>query len=227
VRAARERLTYANVMATAAMFIALGLGSAYAADKIGSKDIARNAVKSKHVKGKAVKTKHIAGGAVKKNKLAQDAVHTRKVLDGSLLAADFAPEELPQGERGDQGPKGDTGPQGEPGQAATKLFGYIELNPFAGGGTEVRYGSGVESVSRSGTGEYVVTFDRELTNCVVQAVTGVGLPRGSALQINTASASVRMDQGTASQVTVRWRRPDGSTDFGVLTDTSFLITAFC
>jgi hypothetical protein len=116
----RERLSYANVVATAALFVALGLGSAYAADKIGSKDIAKNAVKSKHVKGKAVKTKHIARGAVKKSKLAKDAVHTRKVLDGSLLAADFALGELPQGEQGPKGDPGDPGPKGDPGDPGPK-----------------------------------------------------------------------------------------------------------
>ena len=77
----RRRLSYANVMATVAMFIALG-GSAWALSRgeVKSRHIAKNAVKSKHVKGKAVKPKHFAKGAVR----------TGAVLDGSLLAADFA-----------------------------------------------------------------------------------------------------------------------------------------
>jgi hypothetical protein len=102
MRAVRERVTYANVMATAAMFIALGLGSAYAADKIGSKDIARDAVESKHIENRAVKTRDLAKGAV----------NSRKVADGTLLGKDFAPNQIPRGERG---PQGDRGPQGEPG----------------------------------------------------------------------------------------------------------------
>ena len=44
----RQRLSYANVMSTLAVFVVLG-GGAYAASKVGSNDIARNAVKSKHV----------------------------------------------------------------------------------------------------------------------------------------------------------------------------------
>lgn len=118
MRAIRERLTYANVMATAAMFIALGLGSAYAADKIGSKDIARQAVNSKHIENRGVGTQDLARGAVKRNKLASDAVNTRRVADGSLLGVDFAPGQLPggeQGPRGDAGPRGETGAQGEQG----------------------------------------------------------------------------------------------------------------
>jgi hypothetical protein len=229
VRAIQERLTYANVMATAAMFIALGLGSAYAADKIGSKDIAKNAVKAKHIKKKQVKSKHIKNQNVKTQDLAKGAVNSKKVADGSLLSVDFAPNQLPG--TGPRGPKGDTGPQGEPGQPgqdATKLFGFIQHDPFAGGGTKVRYGSGVESVRRNGIGDYLVTFDRDLTNCVAQAVGGYGRPRGSGIKHEAASANITMDPLiTDSQLRVKWRRPDGSTNFGVLTDTSFFITVFC
>ena len=49
----RSRLTYANVMATLAMFIALG-GGAYA--------LSRGEVKSKHIAPDAVKAKHIDFG---------------------------------------------------------------------------------------------------------------------------------------------------------------------
>lgn len=49
MRGLRERLTYANVIATLALFLALGAGGAFALDKIGSKRIKRNAVKSKHI----------------------------------------------------------------------------------------------------------------------------------------------------------------------------------
>ncbi len=55
----RERLTYSNVMATIAVFLALGLGGAYAADKITSKDIAKDAVTSKAIKNKTVKGKDV------------------------------------------------------------------------------------------------------------------------------------------------------------------------
>ncbi len=59
----RFRLSYANVMSTVACFVALG-GGAYAASKIGSQDIKRNAVLSKHIKGNQVK-----GGDVKESTL--------------------------------------------------------------------------------------------------------------------------------------------------------------
>jgi hypothetical protein len=56
----RHRLTYANVMATIAVFGVLAGGGAYAASKIGPSDIARNAVRSKHIKDSQVKRRDIA-----------------------------------------------------------------------------------------------------------------------------------------------------------------------
>ena len=89
-----------NVVAYVALFIALGGVSAFAADKITSKDIAKNAVKSKHIKASAVKTGDVADGAITTPKLADGAVTTpkiagsavtgAKVQDGSLGAGDVA-----------------------------------------------------------------------------------------------------------------------------------------
>lgn len=62
----RSRLTYANVMATLAVFIAVG-GGAYAASKIGPNDIKENAIRSKHVKDGQIKPADLAeipGGRV-------------------------------------------------------------------------------------------------------------------------------------------------------------------
>jgi len=55
----RRRLSYANVMATIAVFGVLAGGGAYAAQKIGPKDIAKNAVRSKHIKKNQVKGKDV------------------------------------------------------------------------------------------------------------------------------------------------------------------------
>ena len=88
----RSYLTYANVMASIAVFIALG-GGAYAAIKLP-----RNSV----------------GGAQIKN----NAVTSPKVKDGSLTKNDFKAGQLPAGPQGAPGApgapgaKGDTGAQG-------------------------------------------------------------------------------------------------------------------
>jgi hypothetical protein len=83
-------------MATVAVFVALG-GSSYAAVKL-----AANSVKSTTIKDGEGQTRD----------LARNAVTTDRVKDASLLAADFAPGQLPKGE---QGAKGETGPQGPQG----------------------------------------------------------------------------------------------------------------
>jgi hypothetical protein len=96
----QERLTYANVVATIALFVALG-GGAYAAVKLPA-----NSVGAKQLKRAAVTGKKIASGAIT----------SAKVKDGSLLKVDFAAGQLPRGPAGAQGPRGDTGAKGDPGQ---------------------------------------------------------------------------------------------------------------
>lgn len=66
----RQRLTYANVMATIAVFIALG-GSGYAAvtlkrNSVKGKHIAKNAVTSAKVKNRSLKRKDFASGQLPK-----------------------------------------------------------------------------------------------------------------------------------------------------------------
>jgi hypothetical protein len=56
----RSHLTYANVISTIALFLALTGGAVYAAGKIHSGDIAKNAIKSKQIAPKAVKPSDMA-----------------------------------------------------------------------------------------------------------------------------------------------------------------------
>ena len=101
----RRRLSYANVIATLALFIALG-GSSYAAIKVTGAN-----VKDGSLTGKDVRDASLAGQDLKK-----DAVTSREVRDGSLLAADFAPGQAPAGAQGPKGDKGDPGEKGERGE---------------------------------------------------------------------------------------------------------------
>lgn len=112
----RGRLTYANVMSTIAVFAVLTTGGAYAASKIGPKDIAKNAVRGKHIKGKQIRTRHIADGAVT----------ARKLAGGIAL----------KGERGPIGLTGERGPTGLPGEpgggeAAGNVAGDKQASTFA------------------------------------------------------------------------------------------------
>ena len=105
----RQRLTYANVMATAAVFIALGGGAA-------ASILPRSSVGPRQLKV----------GAVTGSRLARGAVTSRAVKDHSLLARDFASKQLPAGQRGQPGqpgPRGEAGTQGAagPGVARTTV----------------------------------------------------------------------------------------------------------
>ena len=92
----RPRLTYANVTATIALFVALG-GTSYglATGSIGSREIKNNSVRSKDVRNNDVRSKD--------------------VRNSSLLAKDFKPGELPTGSQGERGPTGATGARGATG----------------------------------------------------------------------------------------------------------------
>jgi hypothetical protein len=111
----KARFTYGNVMATLALFIALG-GSSYAAIALTN-----NSVRSKHIKN----------GQVRNADLGTNAVTAPKVKNGSLRAQDFAPGQLPAGPQGLKGDKGDPGTPG----SATATSGNVPIAAGAGAGT--------------------------------------------------------------------------------------------
>lgn len=84
------RPSYAGVIATLALVLALGMGGAYAAGEIGSKQISPSAVKSKHVKDGAVKAHDLATGAVTGRAIAADAVDGLKVANGTITSSDLS-----------------------------------------------------------------------------------------------------------------------------------------
>lgn len=77
VRRFADRLSYANVMSTIAVFAVLTGGTAYAAGMVGSSDIKRNAVLSRHIKDGQVHTADVARGAITRGKLAKGVVGAR------------------------------------------------------------------------------------------------------------------------------------------------------
>ena len=80
----RVRLSYANVMASIAVFIALG-GGAYAAINLPA-----GSVTSREIAKDAVRAKQIAKRAVRKKELARNAVRSRKIKDGRVKSFDLA-----------------------------------------------------------------------------------------------------------------------------------------
>lgn len=86
----RASLSYSNVVATLALFLALTGGAVWAADKITSKQIGKGAVKTKNLAKNAVKKKNLAKNAVTTNKLAKGAVKSAKLGDGAVNFAKIA-----------------------------------------------------------------------------------------------------------------------------------------
>ncbi len=87
----RQRLTYANVMSSLAVFLVLGGGAAYAAKKIGSHELRGGAVTTAKIKRNAVTTAKIRSGAVKAAKIAPGNVTSGKLAAGSITAEKLAP----------------------------------------------------------------------------------------------------------------------------------------
>ena len=105
----------ANLVAYLALFCAFG-GSAYAAGKVTSKQIAPSAIKSKHVKDGTLSASDLASGVIPRG--AQGA-------PGVAGATGPQGPQGPQGERGEVGSRGEQGPVGPAGPT----FGASQENP--------------------------------------------------------------------------------------------------
>jgi hypothetical protein len=80
-------LTYANVVATLALFLALGGGVVWAAGKVSSKNLRANAVTAGKIKRNAVTNAKIRGNAVTAAKIKDGAVDFTKLAAGTNLVA--------------------------------------------------------------------------------------------------------------------------------------------
>ena len=80
----RRHLTYANVTATIALFLALGGGAVYAASRISTSNIERNAVTTQKIAPRAVTSKRLAQGAVRSRQLARRAVGSQAIAQGAV-----------------------------------------------------------------------------------------------------------------------------------------------
>ena len=136
----RSHLSYANVMATIAVFVALG-GTSYAVAKLP-----RNSVSAKQIRQ----------GAVGKSELRNRAIRSRHINDGSVALRD-----LSSATRSSL-----VGPPGPPGPAGT----VIDLGAAVNSGGGLRLAKGVEGLNHgAGSGLYEVRFDRDLASCLAVA----------------------------------------------------------
>jgi hypothetical protein len=196
---ARAHLTYANVMATVAAFVALG-GTSYAVaslprDSVGQRQLKPNSVGTSELRTSAVRSKDIHNGSVAARDLSTSA---KKTL------------------RGQQGPQGIQGPSGTP---AVTLSAAVAVTGRAVSG------NGISQRSQS-TGVYTVSFprpdgpgNRDLRNC--RAVASLSLADVGATPAVAPNGEV-VTEPTADGVTVHTYNSQGQP-----TDLPFHLIAVC
>src|SRR5690349_6844729 len=101
----RRHLTYANLTATLALFIALATGGAYAANQlapksVGAKRLRRGAGTADKIRKQAVTAPKIKAEAVKQGKVANGAITGEKIAEGVISSTKIAnaaitPEKIP------------------------------------------------------------------------------------------------------------------------------------
>jgi len=192
-------LSYANVVATLALFVALG-GASYAAFKLPKKSVG---------------TKQLKKNAVTRQKVRRNAINGAKVKNHSLRANDFKAGQLPAGPQGEQGP---------PGEDATSLFAYVN-DPSPNKPANIGYGKGATGVTdpegtNNFTSPYEVEFNRDLKGCVANVTPGTGDPPGT---VGTDTISETHAAITGSVVKVSFR----SAAFSANQDEPFMVTVFC
>ena len=166
--------------------------------------------------GGAYAAGHLGKNSVGSKQLKKNAVTSPKVKDHSLLASDFGEGQLPEGKQG---------PEGERGQAATKLFAFINdgINP-PNETAKIVYGNGVTSVTDpSGDGSYTVTFDQSLTKCVVYAQPGAAEGGGTAFNGDAIPSVEILENPEDNKASVALYSAEAKADL----DSAFFIAAFC
>jgi hypothetical protein len=189
----RSSLTYGNVMATVAVFIALG-GTSYA--------VATGSIDSRELKNNTVRSKDIRNNDVR----------STDVRNGSLLATDFRPGQLPsgptgpqgpqgipgaKGDKGDKGDEGDEGDKGDPGQngATNVVVRTATLNlPAAGGTANAGINCGQSPAERATGGGVNTTAGDSIEESYPTAVGGGNLFEGDTPQ----AWEVRVRSGSAA-----------------------------
>jgi hypothetical protein len=131
----RNKLSYANVVATIAVFVAIG-GTSYAAI-----NLPRNSVGARELKPRAVGSSEVE----------RNAIGSRAVRAGSLTIGDFDASTR-SALRGEQGPAGPAGPAGVEFHASVDSAGRrIAGNSLGSSGT--------------GVNRRILVFDRDVSTC--------------------------------------------------------------
>lgn len=187
MRKLRQRLTYANVASSIALFLAVSGGTALAASQIRTSQIRPGAITSSRLSNNAVTASKIRAGAVGASEIRSNSITGDEVRNGSLQASDFASGSLPAGPAGPQGPPGPAG-------SGAGISGVVSP-----AGTLV-YGTGVAGVSVAGSGVYTVTFNQNVSQCPAVATVG-GYQLGGVTANGSDGGTVSLQPGGNNNAT--------------------------
>jgi hypothetical protein len=176
LRKLRPRITYANVVSTIALGLAIGGGTAYAATKIGTSNIRYHAVTGSKVAVNAVTASKVKNSALSGSDIRDNSLTSAEIRAGTLLASDFAANQLPKGDKGDP---------------ATSIFGVVNA---LGGLTSQKSITAI-----SGTGPtYTITAAQDVSKCAA-VTTLVGGAAGTVTAEPTAGNAQQITFQTFGQ----------------------------
>jgi hypothetical protein len=177
MRGLRSKLTFANVCSFLALLIAIGTGSAYAANTIFSTDIVNGEVKTLDLATNAVTTGKIANGQVQTADIGANQVLGSHVLNDNLTGVDIAANSL-KGADIDES----TLDIGDAARAYARVL-PSSCSGTPGGPCSVDRSKGVSSVTHETTGSYCITAPGIDSHHVAAAVTvdwsGTDPPEGN------------------------------------------------
>jgi hypothetical protein len=193
----RQRLTYANVMSSLAVFLILGGATAFAATKIGANQLKANSVKTGKIVKEAVTTSKLKNGSVTTPKLANDAVTGEKANESTF-------GQVPSAKTAETAGFASTA-----GTTSNVLWAVVKNPAGAANATLVRSSQPAPQVVES-VGVSVI-FNRNVTTCAWLATRG--LPGAEGAEV-PGFAEVNGVAGNANAVEVRVRDDEGTIDDG-------------
>jgi hypothetical protein len=180
----RSKLTYANVTASLALFIALG-GTSYAATQLQ-----RNSVGAAQIRAKAVGNSELRSSAVTSSKIRNNSISTRDINRSTRASL--------RGQTGPPGPQGPGGPTAAEYRAVVSTGGYTGIGNATSGGHE------------SGSNQYTLTFGRDVSRCIYTATLAAVQNGPNLEQPEAGRITVAAQPGQANQVLVRTFGADGA-----------------
>jgi hypothetical protein len=174
LRSVANRLSYANVVATLALFVALG-GSGYAAlslprGSVTARELRRDSVGHSELRRNAVSSSNIRDGSVGVRELSAAARDELTGPSGPKGDAGAPGSAGSPGATGAAGPAGAPGSDGVPGSSPVTFRAVVDS-------TGGRVSGSATGASRVGAGDYRLQFPRPLNGCTL-AATLARVPEG-------------------------------------------------